>query len=177
MTVLEKLSPQDVAKRLEAGTIALIDVREADEHRREQIEDALSVPLSSLDKADLSLAAGRPAVFHCKSGMRTQSQCARLSSLVSGEAYIMEGGLDGWKSAGLPTTKQANAPLEIMRQVQITAGSLVLAGVLLGWFVDPRFYGLSAFVGAGLTFAGISGWCGMANLLSIMPWNRMPRSA
>jgi hypothetical protein len=28
------------------------------------------------------------------------------------------------------------------------------------------------FVGAGLTFAGISGFCGMAHLLALMPWNR-----
>ena len=59
-----------------------------------------------------------------------------------------------------------------MRQVQIVAGSLVLAGVLLGWLVSPMFLGLSAFVGAGLAFAGISGFCGMAKLLAFLPWNR-----
>ena len=59
-----------------------------------------------------------------------------------------------------------------MRQVQITAGALVLAGVLLGWLVAPGFFGLSAFVGVGLMFAGTTGWCGMANLLRVMPWNR-----
>ena len=63
-------------------------------------------------------------------------------------------------------------PIEIMRQVQITAGSLVLLGVILGTWVAPAFYGLSAFVGAGLMFAGISGWCGMAKILAVMPWNR-----
>ena len=45
-------------------------------------------------------------------------------------------------------------------------------GVVLGTWVAPGFYGLSAFVGAGLIFAGISGWCGMAKLLAFMPWNR-----
>ena len=59
-----------------------------------------------------------------------------------------------------------------MRQVQIAAGSLVLAGVLLGAFVAPGFYALSGFVGAGLLFAGVSGFCGMARLLAVMPWNR-----
>ena len=48
----------------------------------------------------------------------------------------------------------------------------MLAGVLLGLFIAPAFFGLSAFVGAGLMFAGITGWCGMANVLRIMPWNR-----
>ena len=59
-----------------------------------------------------------------------------------------------------------------MRQVQITAGALVLLGVLLGTFIAPAFFGVSAFVGAGLVFAGVTGWCGMANLLCVMPWNR-----
>ena len=58
------------------------------------------------------------------------------------------------------------------RQVQIGAGSLVLAGALLAWLVDPAFHALSAFVGAGLVFAGVSGFCGMAKLLALLPWNR-----
>ncbi len=60
-----------------------------------------------------------------------------------------------------------------MRQVQITAGSLVVGGILLGLFVDQWFLGLSLFVGSGLIFAGVSGWCGMAKLLAVMPWNRV----
>jgi rhodanese-related sulfurtransferase len=63
-------------------------------------------------------------------------------------------------------------PLPLMRQVQIAAGLLVLLGVVLAVTVAPAFIGLSAFVGAGLTFAGLSGWCGMAQLLALMPWNR-----
>ena len=66
----------------------------------------------------------------------------------------------------------ARQRLEIMRQVQMAAGSLVLVGVLLGWLVAPAFFVLAAFVGAGLAFAGATGWCGMANLLRLMPWNR-----
>ena len=72
----------------------------------------------------------------------------------------------------MPTQLDRSQPIEIMRQVQIVAGSLVLIGVILGYFVTPAFYALPAFVGAGLLFAGISGFCGMAKLLAIMPWNR-----
>ena len=67
-------------------------------------------------------------------------------------------------------------PIELMRQVQIAAGTLVLCGLLLGLTVAPGFLGLTAFVGAGLVFAGISGWCGMARLLAAMPWNRRNRA-
>jgi hypothetical protein len=27
-------------------------------------------------------------------------------------------------------------------------------------------------IGAGLIFAGLSGWCGLAKLLGAMPWNQ-----
>ena len=63
-------------------------------------------------------------------------------------------------------------PLPLMRQVQIAAGVLILLGVALGYTVNSGFFLLSAFVGAGLAFAGITGFCGMARLLALMPWNR-----
>ena len=86
--------------------------------------------------------------------------------------FLLEGGLNAWKSAGLPTQIDRSKPIELQRQVQIAAGSLVLIGVALALTVSPAFIALSAFVGAGLTFAGISGWCGMAKLLGVMPWNK-----
>ena len=49
---------------------------------------------------------------------------------------------------------------------------LILIGALLGTMVSPAWFGLSAFVGAGLLFAGLSGFCGMARLLMLAPWNR-----
>jgi len=65
-----------------------------------------------------------------------------------------------------------NAPISIMRQVQIVAGSLVLIGTLLGVFVSPKFLFLSGFVGAGLLFAGITNTCAMAQLLAKLPYNQ-----
>ena len=59
-----------------------------------------------------------------------------------------------------------------MRQVQITAGSMVVLGIVLALLVSPWFMALSAFVGAGLAFAGLSGTCAMASLLAQMPWNK-----
>jgi hypothetical protein len=59
-----------------------------------------------------------------------------------------------------------------MRQVQVVAGALVLVGIVLSLVSSP-FIGLSIFVGAGLIFAGISGWCGMAKILGKMPWNKI----
>ena len=56
--------------------------------------------------------------------------------------------------------------------MRIAAGSLVVLGTALGAFVHPAFLGLSAFVGAGLVFAGVTDTCGMGMMLARMPWNR-----
>lgn len=167
--ILKTLSPAETQAAIDAGA-RLIDIRSADEHAREHIPGAINVPLERLN--DLPHDGGA-IIFHCKSGMRTAANAARLCEAAgTAPAYIVEGGIDAWRQAGQPTVTDRSQPLEILRQVQITAGALVLTGVLLGLVVTPAFFGLSAFVGAGLMFAGVTGWCGMANLLRVMPWNR-----
>lgn len=163
------------AKRLIDDGAVLVDIREADEHAREHVPGARHQAMSRLAKVDAGGA--KTVIFHCKSGARTAGNAPRLAAAAGREAYILEGGIDAWKKAGLPVVTDRRQPLEIMRQVQITAGSLVLLGVVLGIWVAPAFLGLSAFVGAGLVFAGVSGWCGMAKLLALMPWNRAARAA
>ena len=85
---------------------------------------------------------------------------------------MVEGGLDAWRKAGLTVALDRSQPIDIQRQVQIGAGSLVVLGVVLGVLVHPGFLALAGFVGAGLVFAGVTGFCGMAKLLAVMPWNR-----
>ena len=104
------------------------------------------------------------------SGNRTTKNSDLLQKLAAGPAWQMEGGVSAWAKQGLPveTTQQ---PLPIFRQIQIGAGGLVLAGVL-GSFVWPSMLWLSAFVGAGLIFAGVTGFCGLGLLLAAMPWNK-----
>ena len=104
--------------------------------------------------------------------MRTAGACYRLAARVSGDAFVLEGGLDAWAKAGLPVEENRSAPMELNRQVQIAAGVLILVGVILGFLVAPGWFGLSAFVGAGLTFAGLSGTCALARVLMLMPWNQ-----
>ena len=95
-----------------------------------------------------------------------------LGACTTCDAYVLEGGLDAWKKAGLPVLADASQPLELQRQVQIAAGSLIVLGAVLGATVSPWFHALSGFVGAGLVFAGVSGFCGLARVLMRMPWNR-----
>ncbi|MDI3307858.1 MAG: rhodanese family protein [Acetobacteraceae bacterium] len=175
--MLKAITPAEAARLLREQGATLVDVREPDEHARERIPGARNLPLSKLEEAELAVQQGKPVVFHCRSGARTQGNAARLAAKAGPcEAYVVEGGLEAWKKAGLPVAEDRRQPLELMRQVQITAGSMVVLGVLLGALVSPWFYGLSAFVGAGLVFAGATGTCGLARLLRLMPWNRYLRS-
>lgn len=168
---LRSITPAEAKRLIDSGAV-LVDIREPDEHAREHIVGAKSQPVSSLSPAGCDVGDVSQVIFHCRSGMRTAANAGRLSQAVSCEAFLLEGGLDAWKQAGLPVIADRSQPLELMRQVQLAAGSAVVLGVALGAMVSPRFYALSAFVGAGLVFAGATGFCGLATLLRYMPWNR-----
>ena len=170
---LQKISPAEAARRVAEGAV-IVDIRDPDEHARARIPGARNVPVGRLERIDDAPVV----IYHCKSGGRTDANAAKLAQAASQcEAFILEGGIEAWRLAGLPYAEDRSQPMEIMRQVQIAAGSLVLAGIILGLAVHPGFFGLAAFVGAGLTFAGLSGWCGMAKMLAIMPWNRRAQVA
>jgi len=172
---IPQISPLEAKRRLEAGTAVLIDIREPGEHARENIAAAHLVPLSRLDAHDFAaeLKPGSAIIFHCQSGNRTCMNFDRLAATGLPDVYVLEGGLGAWKQAGLPTRLDRRQPIELQRQVMIVAGSLVVTGLLLGTFVSPWFVAISAFMGCGLVFAGISGWCGLAKLLMLMPWNKV----
>lgn len=166
---MEALSPAQALRAVKAGAL-LIDVRDPDAYAREHISGALNMPL---DQIGIVTNDGRSVIFHCKSGMRAAASAAQLNIAANGSpAYLLGGGIDAWRQAGHATVTDRSQPLEIMRQVQITAGALILTAIFLGLFVRPGFFGIAAFVGAGLVFSGVTGWCGLANLLRLMPWNR-----
>ncbi len=165
---MKMLSPTEAQAMIAIGA-RLIDVRGADEFARSRVPGAVNVPLPELT----TLPAGDHAViFHCLSGQRTMANKDRLATATQSPSYLLAGGLHAWAAAGLPVAKTKGQPIEMMRQVQIVAGGLVVAGFALSQLVAPGFIWLSAGVGAGLMFSGISGTCAMAHGLRLMPWNR-----
>ena len=169
---IRTITPHQARDLLAQGAV-LIDIRETDEHARERIPEARLVPLRAIGATALSGRGVEQVIFHCRSGARTNANARILASAVSCDTYMIDGGLEAWKRAGLPVVTDRKQPIEIMRQVQIAAGSLVLLGVLLGATISPVLYALAGLVGAGLTVAGVTGTCLMARLLRVMPWNRV----
>jgi rhodanese-related sulfurtransferase len=176
------ISPRQLHEAVRAGkSVKLIDVRTPVEFREVHVDFARNVPLDQLDPARIAAernGSGEPLYVICRSGSRGQQ--AREKLLAAGHANVVNvaGGTQAWDEAGLPVVRGQKA-ISLERQVRIAAGSLVLLGALLGYFAHPYWIALSAFVGAGLVFAGITDTCGMGMLLARMPWNqvRNPSSA
>lgn len=162
------------ARDLQTSGALIIDIRQPDEFRREHLPGAISFPLADLLAGkSLNISTAQKVIFHCQSGMRTEQNREVLTRAAApGTALILDGGLNSWKRARLPLEQDKRLPRPVMQQVQIVAGGLILTGQLLGFALHPAFFLLATFVGAGLLFAGLSGWCGMALLLAKMPWNK-----
>ena len=169
------ISPQQLAELAEDGRkIDLIDVRTPVEFREVHLEAARNVPLDELDPAAIALSRNgsvEPLYVVCRMGNRGRQACEKLVEGGIAGAVNVEGGTLACIEAGLPVVRGRKS-ISLERQVRIAAGSLVVLGALLGWLVHPAFVGLSAFVGAGLVFAGVTDTCGMGMILARMPWNR-----
>lgn len=148
------IRPHELAELCKAGkTIDLIDVRTPVEYRNVYLEIARNVPLDQLDPMALTHArnssANAPLYLICRSGSRGQLACEKFIKAGFSNVFNVEGGTIACVEAGLPVIRGKEA-ISLERQVRIAAGSLVLLGAALGWFVHPAFIGLSAFVGTGL---------------------------
>ncbi|MCG5060877.1 MAG: rhodanese-like domain-containing protein [Limnoraphis sp. WC205] len=153
--------------------VTLVDVREPVEYAGEHLAGSILVPLSKFDPSQIP-NEGQKVVVYCQSGRRSTQAAQQLvaSGFEVENLVTLKGGLNAWKAEGYQTKLNKKAPISLMRQVQIVAGSLVLTGTLLGAFVSPGFLVLSGFVGAGLMFAGITNTCGLALLLAKLPYNQ-----
>ncbi len=169
-----KIQATQLNAELQSGkATTLFDVRTPAEHGEVHIPGSRLMPLDRLDADAVKAASANSAqcVLVCRSGKRAEQAYQKLAAAGCGNLAILDGGVTAWENAGLPVNRGRKA-VSLERQVRITAGLLVLTGVILGTSVHPGFYGLSAFVGAGLTFAGVTDWCGMAMILAKMPWNQ-----
>lgn len=157
----------------EGRDITLIDVRSPAEFRSVHVQNAVNLPLGDLDEASIAphSTKNNEVYLICHSGGRSTKACEQLKALGFTNVISVDGGTAACEDCGLPVNKGKQA-MSIERQVRIVAGSLVVIGVVLSILLNPSFIYLSAFVGAGLVFAGVSDTCMMGLLLAKMPWNR-----
>ncbi|MEQ8633746.1 rhodanese-like domain-containing protein [Gimesia maris] len=175
MADIHTIKPDVLAKKQQDKEVHLIDVRTPAEFREVHASIAVNIPLDQLTaeqiKDRVNGNGADPVYLICQSGNRSSKACQKLIDAGFVNVISVEGGTKAWEAEGLPVNR-GKKTISLERQVRIAAGFLVLTGALLGMFVNPWFSGLSAFVGAGLMFAGITDTCGMAMILAKMPWNR-----
>jgi len=176
MTAMQSNPPSILPSELESlmpAGCCLVDVREPVEHAEEHIAGSKLIPLGQLERRISEIDRNAPVVILCRSGKRGSEGLKKLQGLGFTNVRNLEGGILGWKAAGHQVASSGKKVLPLMQQVQLTIGLGVLTGAILALTVNPNWVFLSGFFGAGLVFAGSTGWCGLAILMSKMPWNRV----
>ena len=176
-TTVQTITCRELKERCETdSSVDLIDVRAPVEFQEVHSIYAKNVPLDALDPASVmeqrAGAADAPVYVICRSGSRGRQACEAFAKAGFSNVVNVDGGTQAWEQAGYPVNRGRKV-MSLERQVRIAAGSLVLAGVILSQTVHPYWLALSAFVGAGLVFAGITDTCGMGLMLAKMPWNQV----
>lgn len=158
--------------------LCILDVRTAAEVQAESLPNCIHIPLHELSAERLQeeiAKSGKPVslvYLLCQAGRRAEMAADQLKDKINAELCIIDGGMNAVKQSQIPVQKNAKTVISLERQVRIAAGFLVLIGVVLGNLINPNFYFLSGFVGAGLVFAGITDTCMMGMLIARMPWNK-----
>jgi len=167
----QRISATSLRERMQAQeNFQLIDVRSAGEYASGHVACAANIPLEQLATRLPDLSASAQVVLICESGQRATAAAGCLCD--RNDVMILEGGTKGWREAGYPVVQTVSSQWSLERQVRFGAGVLVLTGTLLAVLVDAHWVYLAMFIGAGLTFAGLSGICPMAMALMRFPWNR-----
>lgn len=173
MTITPTASPQEASRAASAGAL-LLDVRTPIEYAACHARGARNLPLAELRTRGVQFLGSQPPgtriYLICKSGARAAEARELLAKHGVRDACVVEGGTDHWTALGLPIEARTIA-WTLERQVRLAAGSIVLAFSVLGFAVHPLLHLGAAFAGAGLVFAGLTNWCGMALLLARAPWN------
>ena len=176
MSKISMVNVRQAQEWLENNEAMLVDVRAPEEYRAEHIQGAVLNPLAQFSTKRVRLERGeRKVIFQCHSGKRAEMALKRYMDEHDGgndeEYYCLEGSLQGWKAAGLPTEK-GRSVMSLERQVMTITGGLTLLGAILAITVSPVWVWLSGFVGAGMLFAGLSGNCMLKMALMKLPMNK-----
>ncbi|MFC3122271.1 rhodanese-like domain-containing protein [Agaribacter flavus] len=168
----QNISALEAFAKYQNNEAILIDVREPAEHQQGHISGSLLLPLSKINNAALP-KSNKEIIVYCQKGLRGQKACQKLINENASLSLLnIEGGIESWQSAQLSIDKPATNTLSLDRQVQLFIGILLILFSGLSLSISSSFTWAIMFIGAGLLIAGSTGFCGLARLLAIMPWNR-----
>lgn len=174
MSAITMLQPNDAQAMVRDGKGAFIDIRTVSEALSEHLDGSLFLPFDLISRERLDgLGVGeKTPILVCRSGSRAKQAAEALADDGS-DVAVLDGGLNNWKEKNL-SFRSGRKTIPLERQVLIGAGSMILLFTLLGMFASQAFFYLAIFMSCGMIFAGVSGACGMARVLVMMPWNKAP---
>jgi rhodanese-related sulfurtransferase len=173
--VVSKITAAELANMRARGSAQLIDICSPTEYASGHVPGAINIPIEQLGTCIADLRTDSPVVLICKSGQRACAS-AQLLKASRTDVLVLDGGTRAWRENGGQIVVNTRTGWSLERQVRLGAGLLVLVGVVLSLVCNRGWIGLSAFVGLGLTFAGLTDICGMAFLLTKLPWNKARES-
>ena len=170
---IEMIKPADAAKLLKTDPQAkILDVRSAMEISQVHLDNYVNIPINELAVRMAELSnKNQSYLVLCHSGNRAAMAADMLIQSGIHNVKVVQGGIAQWQKDKLPVVKGTGG-VSLERQIRTIAGSMVLVGVILAWLVHPAFIIISAFVGCGLIFAGITDNCMMGMMLMKLPYNK-----
>ncbi len=171
---MQTISPSDAKMRLDAADTIVVDIRSEQEFKECHVPGAVLLPEGKIDANLARLIGDKNAIFYCTSGARTDKAAQDIENAGFKKAEAIAGGLNAWAQKGLPTVQASGRQtrISIQRQVQLTVGVMIIALAVASLTTAPAATYVIAAIGAGLTFAGLTGTCALAKVLMAMPWNR-----
>ncbi|MEB3204455.1 MAG: rhodanese-like domain-containing protein [Candidatus Sericytochromatia bacterium] len=108
-----RVVPGDLAAwRVQHPEAVVVDVREPAEFAEGHVEGAILAPLGTLATWAAQQPKERPVVLVCKSGRRATKAAEQLGAAGFKALVHLEGGMEGWKAAGLPVALPAQSPAQ-----------------------------------------------------------------
>lgn len=103
MAVTGEATPQQAHDAVASGESMLLDVREAWEWDQQRVPGAVLIPLAELSQRLEEIPTDRDVYVHCRLGGRSAKAVEFLHEHGRPRAINVEGGIEAWEQAGLPT--------------------------------------------------------------------------
>ncbi len=103
------VTPTQATLLINRENAQVIDLRGSDDYVSGHLPDSRNIPQEHLEEraGELEKLKDTPLILVCQTGPRSASACKQLEKLGFGKVNNLEGGIAGWRSAGLPLKKGA----------------------------------------------------------------------
>jgi rhodanese-related sulfurtransferase len=105
--VQEIKTAQDLKTRMDAGNVEVVHALDAENYAKGHIPGAVNIEYEKMTPEQLPSQKDKPLIFYCASPMCPVSKMAANKAVNWGytQVSIYEGGMSGWKNAGMPIDK------------------------------------------------------------------------